>query len=188
MKIKSASACYTGGGIYVYLGETTDGRLFVADDDSESISIMDSLPESLDDLNEEFFNSHLLAELVDGSYQEFWNSMLHHIIDGNEAYGDWSNFTTGDLQERIIDVQDSLSPRIERVFEIKEGRNWRKTITTTDATDVYKFLTEELIAKKINNCRYIRSIKRENLYNGYQRITVSYADSGRAIYTIRNNF
>lgn len=74
----------------------------------------------------------------------------------------------------------------KRVFEIKEGRAWRETYTTTEPTEVYKYLAEELIAKKINACTYIRSIKRQNLYNGFQKIVVSYDNGGRSVYTIKN--
>ena len=74
----------------------------------------------------------------------------------------------------------------KRVFEVKEGRVWRKSFITTDPTEVYKFLAEELIAKKINACSYIRSIKRTNLYNGYQKIVISYDNGDRAVYTIKN--
>ena len=74
----------------------------------------------------------------------------------------------------------------KRVFEVKEGRVWRESFVTTDPVEVYKFLAEELIAKKINACSYIRSIKRTNLYNGYQKIVISYDNGGRAVYTIKN--
>lgn len=75
-----------------------------------------------------------------------------------------------------------------RTYEVKEGRNWIECFSTEDPAEVYKFLAEELIAKKINACTYIRSIKRQNLYNGHQRITVTYsADcAGRAVYIIPN--
>lgn len=74
----------------------------------------------------------------------------------------------------------------KRVFEVKEGRNWRESFVTTDPAEVYKYLAEELIAKKINACSYIRSIKRTNLYNGYQKIVISYDNGVRAVYTIKN--
>lgn len=75
---------------------------------------------------------------------------------------------------------------IKRIFEVKEGRVWRETFVATDPTEVYRYLAEELIAKKINACSYIRSIKRTNLYNGYQKIVISYDNGGRAVYTIKN--
>ena len=75
---------------------------------------------------------------------------------------------------------------ITRTFEVKEGRNWKPHIVDTDPAEVYRFLTEELIAKKLNCCSYIRGIKRENLYNGSQRITITYSAEfgGRSVYII----
>lgn len=77
---------------------------------------------------------------------------------------------------------------ITRTFEVKKGREWEAQLVETDPTEVYKFLTEELIAKKLNCCSYIRSIKRENLYNGSQRITITYSAEfgGRSVYIIPN--
>ena len=75
-----------------------------------------------------------------------------------------------------------------RTYEMKEGRYWIGCFSTEDPAEVYKWLAEELIAKKIHAAPVIRSIKRENLYNGHQRITVTYsADcAGRAVYIIPN--
>lgn len=55
---------------------------------------------------------------------------------------------------------------------IKDGKNYVETYSSTDPETIYKRLTSCLIAKKINCCKWIRSIKRVNLYNGYQKITV----------------
>ncbi len=74
---------------------------------------------------------------------------------------------------------------IKRIVTIREGRAWRETYTTNDPVEVYKALVEDLIAKKINACAYIRSIKRENLYNGFQRITVSHENGVKAVYTVK---
>lgn len=69
---------------------------------------------------------------------------------------------------------------------IKEGRTYKESHTTTDAAIVYQRLTGDLIAKKINACTYIKSIKRVNLYNGYQKLTV-YLDNGVKIeYIVKN--
>ena len=75
-----------------------------------------------------------------------------------------------------------------RTFEVKQGREWVVQFTNTDPVEVFKWLTDELISKKLNQCSYIRSIKRENLYNGYQRITVTYSaeHGGRSVYVIPN--
>ena len=68
----------------------------------------------------------------------------------------------------------------------KEGKKWVESSTTTDAIEVYESLARELINKKINQCTYITSIQRENLYNGTQRITVRYCNGVKSEYIIKN--
>lgn len=75
---------------------------------------------------------------------------------------------------------------IKRTVEIKEGRVWRETHTNTNPGEVYQDLAGDLIAKKINGCTYIRSIKRTPLYNGFQKIVVSYDNGVRATYIVKN--
>ena len=73
------------------------------------------------------------------------------------------------------------------IYEAKEGRKYVETWRTEDPARVYKDLAQEMISKKINDCKYIRSIKRTTLYNGFQRITVTYDHGGRRIYTVENS-
>lgn len=76
-------------------------------------------------------------------------------------------------------------------YEKKEGREFVATDNSSDAALVYDYLAHDLIAKKINNCQYIKSIKREPLFNGFDRIIVTYGDDGkvygRRIYTVTHN-
>lgn len=76
---------------------------------------------------------------------------------------------------------------VSKTIEIKNGRNWNADFTTHDATEIYTSLTNDLIAKKINQRNYIKSIKRTPLYNGTQKITVDYGDGCRAIYIIADH-
>lgn len=69
---------------------------------------------------------------------------------------------------------------------IKENKKYIEVYATTDTETIYKRLTGELIAKKINACQYIRSIKRENLYTGYQKIIVLETNGIKAEYIIKN--
>lgn len=69
---------------------------------------------------------------------------------------------------------------------IKNGKNYIETYSSTDPETIYKRLTNCLIAKKINCCKWIRSIKRENLYNGYQKITVLQDNGVRDEYIIKD--
>lgn len=73
---------------------------------------------------------------------------------------------------------------MKKTVEIKNGKAWVVEFVDTDELLVYKSLTDDLIAKKINQCSYIKSIKRTQLYNGTQKITVVYNNDCRAIYEI----
>ena len=75
---------------------------------------------------------------------------------------------------------------INYVVEVKEGRNWKEERFVTDALEVYKSLAEDMVHKKLNECTYIRSIKRTPLYNGFCKITVSYDNDVRRIYVIED--
>lgn len=68
----------------------------------------------------------------------------------------------------------------------KIGKNYEKTLELTDALTVYKHLTDDLISKKINACLYIKSIKRMDLYNGFQKIMVYYDNNVKAEYIVKN--
>ena len=72
-------------------------------------------------------------------------------------------------------------------FEEKQGHKFVVTWESDDATQVYDDLSHELIAKKINNCTWIRSIKRTPLYNGFDRITVTQDNGNRRIYTVKSH-
>lgn len=76
---------------------------------------------------------------------------------------------------------------VKMVTEIKKGRNWvleNEEWVVTDKATVYERLAQDLIAKKINQCTYIKSIRRVPNYNGTQTITIYYGDNVRNIYTI----
>ena len=69
---------------------------------------------------------------------------------------------------------------------IKDGKNYVETYATTDALIIYQRLTNSLIAKKINCCKWIKSITRVNLYNGYQKITVFENNGCKSEYIIKD--
>lgn len=75
---------------------------------------------------------------------------------------------------------------INRTVELKTGRNWEVYRVETDASEIYEALARDLIAKKINGCTYIKSIKRVCNYDGTQTITVTYDNNCRSIYTVVN--
>lgn len=69
---------------------------------------------------------------------------------------------------------------------IKDGKSYAETYCATDPAIIYERLCRDFIAKKLNACEYIRSIKRENLYNGYQRITVLQNNDCKTVYIIKD--
>lgn len=73
------------------------------------------------------------------------------------------------------------------IFEKKVGRNYEQTWSSDDKTRVYDDLAHELISKKLCECSYIRSITRKQLYNGFIKITVTYDNGDRRVYTINDH-
>ena len=69
---------------------------------------------------------------------------------------------------------------------IKDSKNYIETYSSSDPETIYKRLTAELIAKKINCCKWVKSIKRVNLYNGYQKITVLQENGVKSEYIIKD--
>ena len=76
---------------------------------------------------------------------------------------------------------------INYVYEEKQGRNYVETFRCDDEKRVYDDLAHELISKKINCCSWIKSIKRQPLYNGFDKIIVAYDHGGRRVYTVSSH-
>ena len=77
-----------------------------------------------------------------------------------------------------------MNNTVNYIVEVKNGKNYEITNTCTNCTDVYESLARDLINKKICQCSYIKSIKRTNLYNGFEKIIVTYDNNVRRTYTI----
>lgn len=68
-----------------------------------------------------------------------------------------------------------------RIAQKKNGKTWINTYIDNDAASVYKSLASDIIAKKINQARYIKSIKRIQHYS-HVEIIVSYDSNVRSVY------
>ena len=101
-RIRTATACYTGGNIYIYYGQLESGLYFRTFDDSETIYICDSNTEAEEADYSEFYDSHTVEELTGDDFTEFWNTMLSHILNKGEALGEWSNYDPDDIKSRLI--------------------------------------------------------------------------------------
>jgi hypothetical protein len=131
-KIKTATAVYTGGGIYIYYGQLESGLYFRAfdecpeDDGYNPIYICNSDTEAEEADYWEFYEAHMVEELTHDDAIEFWNTMLRHIIDGKPAHGEWSNYDEYDLERRILkpatpptaeELQERISLALETELE-----------------------------------------------------------------------
>lgn len=76
---------------------------------------------------------------------------------------------------------------IKRVCEVKQGKKYIVTFTETNELDVYRWLVDDLISKKMCGCRYIKRIVRTSNYDGTQNIVVYYDNNVRNTYTIKNH-
>ena len=73
------------------------------------------------------------------------------------------------------------------IFQDKVGNVWQTTFEK-DGPEVWEDLAKDLLAKKLEACRYITSIKRKQNYDGTNTIIVNYASDcggGRRVYTIK---
>ena len=78
-----------------------------------------------------------------------------------------------------------MNNNIYRIAEKKENNTWNKCYETFNETEIYKSLCNDLIAKKINQCRYIKTIKRIQNYDSTITIIVSYDNNTRSVYRIK---
>ncbi len=100
--IKTATACYTGGGIYIYYGQLESGLYFRTCDDSETVYICDANTSTEEAEYPEFYEQHTTKELTGETFKEFWNQILLHVINGKPTFDKWSNYQKSDLECRII--------------------------------------------------------------------------------------
>lgn len=99
-KITFANACYTGGGIYIYYGNLSDGTFFRTWTDGECIEIVDvnASIENEEADYEEFYEEHRIASVVGKEFCEFWNEILRFIIHEQPN----GNYLVSDLEKEIL--------------------------------------------------------------------------------------
>ena len=100
--IKTATACYTGGGIYIYYGQLENGLYFRACDEFDAIYICNANTSTEEADYCEFYEAYTVEELKGELFKNFWNKMLLHIIDKKTAFDECNNYSTNELKNRII--------------------------------------------------------------------------------------
>ena len=79
MKIKEANAEYTGGNIWLFYGELTDGNFFLTDDYGWTL-ILNANPSNFDESTYvEWQQEHLVKELEGNDRLEFCNQLLNWL-------------------------------------------------------------------------------------------------------------
>ena len=79
MNITRAEATYTGGGIYVYTGQLSNGKYFMTADEWEDyVLLLDVDPDKYWDDNGfvEWQEEHKAGEIYDQEARDFWVKML----------------------------------------------------------------------------------------------------------------
>ena len=116
--ITTATAIYTGGGIYIYYGKLTDGNYFRACDDWKWIEICNSDTSTEEADYYEFYEEHSIDCLTGKEYEEFWNRMLKKIIEERPV----GNYQEYELEKRLLPELSVISFDIEcfdRTFTIE---------------------------------------------------------------------
>ena len=150
-KIKSATACYTGGGIYIYWGRLESGHYFRAVDDWELIFICDDDTSiENDDANyDEFYEAHTIEELRGDDFVGFWNTMLDHIISNDKS----GNYCANELRTRYLKPStpptiDELATRISAALEAElEAVYDELRLTSGDISPLESMEWDEITAK-----------------------------------------
>lgn len=95
MKVTFANACYSGGGIYLYIGALNDGKYFFASDEFGAV-YMDVMPDF--NYTMEFFDSHCIGYIEDDSEElkELF-TLIYKWIEENAPEG---NHNIDELSDR----------------------------------------------------------------------------------------
>ena len=115
-EIKNATAIYTGGGLYIFYGQLTDGNWFRAYDEWECIEICDADTSTEEADYNEFYEEHIIETLVNDEYKTFWNDMLLWIIH-NAPEG---NYSVDELEKRIIEKEEESHHFLEEDLKTLE--------------------------------------------------------------------
>lgn len=109
---RSVVPTYTGGGIYVFCGELTNGNYFIADNSWFDVRILNGDPteptgESYLDIPElnwesvEWQEEHLVEDLQPGDARTFFREMLEWVLY-KKPYG---NYQTGDMEYLMSELE-----------------------------------------------------------------------------------
>ena len=98
LQVKTATAYYTGGGIYIYTGQLKNGLYLRGCDDWGSIAICNKNTDTEEADYSDFYDEYLVEEVTGSTYKKLFNSVIDWIITHKPD----GNYLESELQERII--------------------------------------------------------------------------------------
>lgn len=111
LKIENVTPIYTGGNIYVYIGELSDGNYFIASDQSFVGDYFDIriVNENPADYEEDFGSvtwqeEHLVSDVVGSEAREFTIQLLEWVLE-NRPEG---NYQLGDIEAMLDSIQNKV--------------------------------------------------------------------------------
>lgn len=130
MKIKKATAIYTGGGIYEYIAELEDGNWIYGSDDG-LIIVNESPLESYDECADCSWQQERLVKYIDDEdFQVIINEIVCTILNGKIL--EEHNYDIGELVERMKEV--AVNKKYRNV-KLSAGLTGEYEIIRTDAPD-----------------------------------------------------
>lgn len=102
--------CYTGGGIYTYVGQTKDGHYFIASDCDYDVRFVTANVFEVDDddlWDVDWQEAHLEKDFGQKETLEFFKDALTWIID-NEPNNDSCNYNLGDMKNVLEEVESIM--------------------------------------------------------------------------------
>ena len=128
LKIENVTPIYTGGGIYIYTGELSDGNYFIASDQSFAgdyfdIRIVDENPA---DYEEDFGNvawqeEHLVSDVVGGEAREFTIQLLEWVLENHPE----GNYQLGDIEAMLDSIQNKVEES-KKICENTSSVDWEE--------------------------------------------------------------
>ena len=128
LKIENVTPIYTGGGIYIYTGELSDGNYFIASDQSFAgdyfdIRIVDENPA---DYEEDFCDvtwqeEHLVSDVVGGEAREFTIQLLEWVLENHPE----GNYQLGDIEAMLDSIQNKVEES-KKVCENTSSVDWEE--------------------------------------------------------------
>lgn len=128
LKIENVTPIYTGGGIYIYTGELSDGNYFIASDQSFAgdyfdIRIVDENPA---DYEEDFCDvtwqeEHLVSDVVGGEAREFTIQLLEWVLENHPE----GNYQLGDIEAMLDSIQNKVEES-KKICENTSSVDWEE--------------------------------------------------------------